>query len=271
MKKILLILNESHIPRQVMQTAVAIAKEKNSFLEAVFISDINALNFNYPFPNDLNLTADKLSSEISTEESLRLIQSIGQVFRDTCDDCKIEYTIDIEKTLSIKELIMLSRFSDLIIADARADTDDYILKELMANSHCPVMLVSKNTRPPEKIFLAYDGSSSSMYAIKMFSYLFTEHKDLPAQFFHISSGDTVEIPHVDEIKTWASKHFSDIKFELIPGNTRKELVDFIIHDSEKAIVVMGAYGGSSIVRAFHTSMAESLINETKASLFITHE
>jgi nucleotide-binding universal stress UspA family protein len=167
-------------------------------------------------------------------------------------------------------LIMLSRFSDLIIADPRADADDYSLQELLANAHCPAMLVSKDTRPPEKVFLAYDGSSSSMYAIKMFSYILAEYKDLSAQFFQISSGDAVDIPHMDEIKTWASKHFSNIKFELIPGNTRKELVDFIIQDSEKAIVVMGSYGGSSISRAFHTSMAESLINDTKASLFITH-
>ena len=45
MKKILIILNESHIPQQVIKRAIHIAKETNSLLEAVFINDINGINF----------------------------------------------------------------------------------------------------------------------------------------------------------------------------------------------------------------------------------
>lgn len=271
MKKILIILNESRISQHVIQSAINIAKESRSILEAVFLNDISSLNFGYPFPNDLFLAGEKFSSKSRSEESMRLIQSDVQLFKDTCEEFKIEYKIEIDKTVSLTHLIDLSRFSDLIIADSGSDSDEYSLKDILLDAHCPVLLVSRNAEPIAKIFLAYDGSPSSMYAIKMFSYIFPELKNLPAHFFQIASENITEIPQLNEIKVWASKHFSNLNFKLIAGNARKELVEYIKQDSEKVIVVMGAYSGSSIARLFLKSMSESVINETNASVFITHE
>ena len=217
------------------------------------------------------LTEKKLSEESRSEESLRSIESVVQVFKDACGEFEIEYKIEIDKTVSLKHLIDLSCFSDLIIADSRSDSNEYSFKDILADAHCPVLLVPWNAASAEKIFLAYDGTSSCMYAIKMFSYIFSEFKDLPAQFFHIASSDVTEIPNANEVKNWASAHFSNLNFKLIKGTAKKELVEYIKQDSEKAIVVMGAYSRSSISQLFLKSMAESVINETNASLFITHE
>ena len=271
MKKILIILNESHIPQQVIKRAIHIAKESNSLLEAVFINDINGLNIGYPFPNDLFLLGEKVRSETRTEESVKLLESLAQQFKDECNEQGIEYTIEIDKAVSIKHLINLSSFADLIIADSKSDSDEYSLNDLLADAHCPLLLVSKNAEPIEKIFVAYDGGASSMYAVKMFSYIFPEYKNFPVQFFHIASGDIDAIPNVAEIKSWASKHFFNVQFELIEGSTKKELVEYIRQGSEKAIIVMGAYSGSFIARLFLKSTAESVINETNVSLFITHQ
>ena len=105
----------------------------------------------------------------------------------------------------------------------------------------------------------------------MFSYIFPELQNLPAQFFHIASDNVTEIPHLNEIKTWASKHFSNINYKLISGNARNQLADYIRPASEKAMVVMGAYGRSSVSRLFLKSMSDYVINETNALLFIAHE
>ncbi len=271
MKKILIILNESHIPQQVIKRAIHIAKESNSILKAVFINDINGLNFGYPFPNDLYLMGEKVRAETRTEESMKLLESLAQQFKDECNEQGINYTIEIDKAVSIKHLINLSSFADLIIADSKSDSNEYSLKDLLADAHCPLLLVSKNAEPIEKIYVAYDGSASSMYAVKMFSYIFPEYKNFNVHLFHIAAGDSSAIPHLDEIKSWASKHFSNIKFELITGSTKKQLVEHIRQGSEKTIIVMGAYSGSSITRLFLKSTAESVINETNASLFITHQ
>ena len=271
MKKILILLNESHVPQRVIKRAIQIAKESNSLLEAVFINDINGLNFGYPFPNDLYLLSEKVRSETRSEESLKILVSTAQVFKDECNEQGIEYKIEIDKAVSLKHLITLSSFADLIIADSKSDSDEYSLKDLLADAHCPLLLVSKNAEPVAKVYVAYDGSPSSMYAVKMFSYIFPEYMNFNIHFFQIASGDTIAITNLDEIKCWANKHFSNVKFELINGSTKKELVDHISHGSEKALIVMGAYSGSSIARLFLKSTAESVINETNASLFITHQ
>ncbi|MFM9910128.1 MAG: universal stress protein [Chitinophagaceae bacterium] len=271
MKKILIILNESHIPEQAIKRAIHIAKQSNSLLEAVFINDINGLDFGYPFPNDLFLLSEKVRAETRTAESMKLLESNAQVFKDECNEQGIEYKIEIDKAVSLKHLITLSSFADLIIADSKSDSDEYSIKDLLADAHCPLLLISKNAEPIIKVYVAYDGSASSMYAVKMFSYIFPEYMNFNIHFFQIASGDTTEITHLDEIKSWAAMHFSNIKFELIKGSTKKELVEYIRQDSEKAIIVMGAYSGSSITRLFLKSTAESVINETNASLFITHQ
>ncbi len=271
MKKILVILNESHVPQQVIKSAIHIAKESGSLLEAVFINDISSLNFGYPFPNDLYLVGESVKAETRRAESMKLLESIVQEFKDECNKYAIKYKIEIDKSASLRHLITLSSFADLIIADSKSDSDEYSLKDLLADAHCPLLLVSKNTAPIGKVYIAYDGSASSMYAVKMFSYIFPEYKNFNIHFFQITNGDIEEIAYMDEIKTWASMHFSNIKFELITGIIKKELIAYIRQDSEKSIIVMGAYSGSSITRLFLKSTAESVITETSASLFITHK
>ena len=270
MKKILIILNESYVPQQVIKRAIHIAKESDSLLEAIFINDINGLKFGYPFPNDLYLLSENFRAETRSTQSMNLLESLAQQFRDECNKEGIEYKVEIDKAVSIKHLLTLSSFADLIIADSKSDSDEYSLKDLLADAHCPLLLISKHAEPVEKIFVAYDGSASGMYAMKMFTYIFPEYKNLPINFFHIAAKDVEAIPHVEEIESWASKHFSNISFELIRGSVKTELVELIRPASEKNIIVMGAYSGSSITRLFLKSTAELVINETNSSLFITH-
>ncbi len=270
MKRILIILNESRIPQHLIKSAVGIAKQTNSLLEAVFMNDSSSLNGDYPFPNDLHFTGTEASLESRNEEAMNAIENDVKLFKDACEEYKVDYKVDIETSASIKHLIELSLFADLIIADARSASDDYDIKDLLTDAHCPLLLVSRLAEEVKTLFLAYDGSNSSMYAIKMFSYIFPEYKDLPTHFFHVA-GDVGEIPQLDEIKTWAATHFTNIDFKLLSGNTRKELIDYIRHGSENSVIVMGAYSGSSISRLFLKSMAQPVITETNASLFITHK
>ncbi len=270
MKKMLLILNVRHTPAKVVTTAVRMAKESNSLLEAIFLDDTGALNLSYPFPNDMYMTSELVSARNVSQERIDLMLSLAAEFRDECESSKIEFTIEIDRTVSVAHLISMSRFADLIIADSKDDSDEYSLKDLLADAHCPLLLVSKYADPINKICIAYDGTTSSMNAAKMFSYIFPEYKDYNVQFFQIAGAETTSIEHLDEIESWASKHFTNINFKLISGNVKNELLEFIRAGSEKTILVMGAYSASAITRLFLKSTSEAVINETNASLFITH-
>ena len=271
MKKILLILNQCNIPQRVIKRAMHIARETNSLLEAVFINDTDGIDLGYPFPNDLYLIADKVRAATKTEDSRKLLEDLAQQFKDECDEQGIEYKIEIEQTVSVKHLLKLSCFADLIIADSKSDSDEYDLKDLLADAHCPLLLISKNAEPVDKIFVAYDGSISSMYALKMFSYIFPECRHFNVHFFQIRSQKHAEILYLDEIKSWAAKHFTNIKFDLLEGDVKNDLAEHIRIGSEKAIIIMGSYSASSLSRLFVKSTSEYVIHQTNASLFITHQ
>ncbi len=270
MKNILLILNDSHIPLHLIQAAITIAGKSKSALEAVFLNDVNDLQFGYGFPNDMFLT-EKHLSESDIAESMTMAGDIAKLFSDTCKENGVEYKIEIDKVVSVKHLVVLSQFADVIIADAGSDSDEYDLQELLADAHCPLLLIPKNAITIEKIYLAYDGSAPSMHAIKMFSYIFPEYTGLTTTLLQIGDYDMDGISHVNEIRVWTSKHFSNISYEIIKGNARKELVARIKKDSEKALLVMGVYNGSALARLFLKGMAEIIIGETNATLFITHK
>lgn len=51
------------------------------------------------------------------------------------------------------------------------------------------------------------------------------------------------------------------------ANQKKELVEYMKQDSQKALVLMGAYSRSSISRLFIKSMAESVIHKTKFIIY----
>ena len=93
-------------------------------MEAVFINDINGLNFGYPFPNDLYLMGETVRAETRTAESMRLLENIAQEFKNNCTENNIEYKIEIDKAVSIKHLINLSSFEDLIIADSKSNSNE---------------------------------------------------------------------------------------------------------------------------------------------------
>ena len=65
----------------------------------------------------------------------------------------------------------------------------------------------KNAEAVTKVYVDYDGSASSMHAVKMLSYIFREYMNFNIRFFQIAAGDINEIAHLDEIKSWATMHF----------------------------------------------------------------
>lgn len=104
----------------------------------------------------------------------------------------------------------------------------------------------------------------------MFSYIFPELRDLPTSLVHISSGKGDDMPNEENLRTWLTRHYSNIQNRILHGNIREELANFI-NSTPNSLVVMGAYGRTAISRLFHKSLANTIIQHTKSSLFITHE
>jgi nucleotide-binding universal stress UspA family protein len=272
MKKILVAFNAINYSSSLAEFALKIAKQTNSVIHAVFLTPKLAPVVQYPFPNDLPLASSGLiSTGEMEEESKKLVDAHFDFFRDDCAregvECKTDPAVDI----TLDDLIDHSAFSDLILCDAKEELGGISTRELLVDTHCPVVLVPANMQMPVRLILCYDESFSSILAMKMYSYLFPEWKGFPATVLSINPKGDNGLRFDDYLSDWLPQHFSNLEKQIMQGNLQRELVSFIRKNDEPAMVVMGAYGRNAVSRLFHRSLANIVIEETNAFLFIMHE
>ena len=88
---------------------------------------------------------------------------------------------------------------------------------------------------------------------------------------HMSTDDDGSLPNEEMIRGWMLKHYPATKIEVLPGKGSQVLVDYLNAGPQNTMVVMGAYGRSGLSRLMHRSLADDVIEKTRASVFIVHE
>lgn len=271
MKNILLVLNGRLTAPHVIASAIDIAKSTSSILHTVFINYKSDLTgYNYLFPNDLSLTMNPVTGKTIAEEDAELTESQTRAFKDECETANVAFFIEPQKDLSLGDIIHHSAFSDMVIADAHESFREHHIADLLKNAQCPIYLVAKDAVKTQHVILAYDGSVSSMYAIKMYSYLFPEFQDLPTYLLFINAGNHAGLPNEKNIRMWLSGHFPKLEIQMPEGDIKEQLVAYTA-SVPHALVVMGSYGRNDLSRFFHRSNANVLIEEGKSSVFMTHK
>ena len=272
MKRILLLLDGLHGPSGILSSVLHIVQTDNSFVQVILLHRSYVLaNLSYPLSIDLPVM------ETEQEEDRRLLEDNLHLIHNTLTLSKVNYSVE-EGDITLDEVLKNSAFADLILADARIVFSDLLyfplrisFKDLLADAHCPVLLLREEMSQVERIILAYDGSNSSIYAIKLFSYLFPVWRSLPAYLVTIRTGDKGELDHQEYVKSWLPRHFDHVETEIVQGRAPEKLPDFINRDTGNMIVVMGAYGRTAVSRLFRQSLANAILEKTGAALFITHE
>lgn len=272
MKRILVVINGNIFPHHVVSNAINIARSSPAVLHPVFMNALlEEVAYDYSFPNDLPLTQNNLTGETWEEEANEFLQINSRLFQEMCTTASVLFIKEQARQINLKELIELSAFSDLILTDVSENTNQHHIIDLLTDTCCPVYLVSRHVERIKHVILTYDGSFSSIYAIKQYALVFPETKDLPTHLVHITPDEIVdEFPRQKNIKSWLPLHYSDVEFKILHGNVRNELVNFAksIPDS---LVVMGSFGRSALSRLFHKSLANAVIADGKSALFIAHK
>jgi nucleotide-binding universal stress UspA family protein len=272
MKKIRLVYNGETYSKHLTEFGIKISSQTDALLHAVFISPFVQQINQYPFPGELPFTGGGLlTTEEIQREHKELVQLNMDLFISTCEEANIDYKIDDDTGLTIDELVDHSAFADLILLDARESFGSYSFRDVLTDAHCPVLLVSENATVPQKAILCYDENFSSIYAIKMYSYLFPEWKDIPTYLLSINPKGDNGNRYNGYMDDWLQERFSNLKKVELEGNLQRELAGYIQRDDHDCIVVMGAFGGNAMARIFHRSLANVVLEETSASIFIIHE
>ena len=214
-------------------------------------------------------TQEGIAQRAKTESNM-------QAFIKACEEKGLLATACRCKPSQIDEIVADSNFADVLIIDAAASYDSgqeeppsHLVKEILASAHCPVIIAPVLHKDIEEIVFCYDGSPSSLFAMKQFVYLFPDQDSTRATVVQVNK--TEDIPELEKkrIMQWLSRHFNYADFIVLKGDGENELLNYL-RKKKHAMVVMGAYGRSMLSRFFRQSHADLLIKTLAYPLFITH-
>ena len=171
-----------------------------------------------------------------------------------------------------------SIYTDLLIIDSKETLTHFeekiparFIRDLLTDVQCPVLLVQQKYKPIEKIILLYDGEPSSVHAIKMFSYLFPFLKHIKTEVLSVKNiGQSLHLPDNKLMKEFIKKHYPKASYKVLKGLPELEIALYLKDQPQDMLVVLGAYRRGMVSRWFRTSMADILMKELKAPLFVAH-
>jgi nucleotide-binding universal stress UspA family protein len=276
MKKILWIAHPLNFRKELCHFPAHLAKLINGEVTAVFTEagiyeNIPLISNNNVFPTmeyrvgDIRLNDEKKQV---ADTNLHIIRSY---FSTHGQDIHLHPS----EGMSFDELIEQSRFSDLIVTQISISEfmmnegrlSDFV-KKMLAKAACPVLLMPDDHQKIEEVVFTYNGSDSSVYAIRQFTTLFEALHDAPVTILYVAEKDK-EIPHRKEIISYLSAHYSDFSFRVLEGRPESELMTELMY-RKNAIVTFGAFGRNSLSRLLHTSDSEKVMEIADLPVFITH-
>jgi nucleotide-binding universal stress UspA family protein len=270
MKKIIMVINGFQLFHNDLDYAIHIAKKEKATLCGLFVHSLIPKELEgYALVSDINLAGTNFDQELEGEELLQRENAQIKLFEDVCIKRGVRFISQPINENFLDVLIEQSAFADLMIINAEVNTTYYTLNSLLTNTYCPVLLLSKEVGFFDKVIFAYDGHTSSIYAMRQFAYLFTAWHHLPVYLVSVLNEHSGEIEYNEQVKEWLSLQFPKVHLNLLKGNVKEELPLFISLN-QNALVVMGSFGRNSLSRFFKESLANVVLAKTNTALFVTH-
>ncbi len=197
-------------------------------------------------------------------------------FEELCVKNGIEFRVHKDfMDFALPELRKETRFADLVVLGSEsfyenlgvAEPNEY-LKDALHAAECPVMVVPEHFTFPQTNILAYDGSESSVYAIKQFCYLFPEWCDHKTILVNVERKGNM--PYQDYIEELAARHFKELNLLELHIDPKKYFSVWM-KEKKSAVLISGAYSKSSLAQLFHKSFVSEIIKEHKLPVFIAHK
>lgn len=277
MRKVLAVFDGLKYSDGASKYAIELAKATNSLLVGVFVQDMRYMNVAQAFTWDQPYIDFSSIEEIEREDKEKIDLNIA-LFNRLCNERGIRHKVHLDRGVPLQEVLRESIFADYIIIDSHTsffsvgnETPSPFLKDLLVDSHCPVLIVPHHYTYFDNVVLCYDGSASSVHAIKMFSYVFPELNDVEATVVSVNEKPTNHLAQGKNFKDLVQLHYKNINYVVLQGNAEEQLLAFLKQKANNSIVVMGAYGRNALSRLFQQSLANKVIKEVNVPVFVTHQ
>lgn len=224
--------------------------------------------------NSIDIPPEEAS--VGREARQELIEKNILFFKESCISKGINFSLHRDRGNPATELAEESRYADLLIASAgisfhkpsEGSLTEFV-REVLKNAECPVIIAPEKFEAVDQVIFTYDGTASSVFAIKQFTYLFPQLGDKKVTIIQVNDEGKWRDPDKYKFKEWLKAHYIDMHFEALKGETDTELFSYLLK-RENIFIVMGAYGRNSISRFFKHSHADLLIKTVTQPIFITH-
>lgn len=214
---------------------------------------------------------------VEPEESDIIDENIEQ-FEKLCSTHQIKYRVHKDyHDFALPELRRETRFADLLILSGEKFYKDVVggnpfefLAEALKIAECPVVVVPEKVEFPTTILFAYDGSASSMYAMKQFAYLLPQLAKLNMVVLHLGQDEDQTLPHRENLEELAQLQFPDVEFLHLNLDPKKEFSDWM-NEKKSVMLIAGSYSRSEISQLFKKSFIRNILIDHKFPVFIAHK
>ncbi len=277
MKKIIAAFDGLKYSISTRDYAIDLAKKTNAHLVGVFMEDLTYTSYKiYELITSDGISPAKLKKLEQYDKDKRM--AAVRDFEKKCRESGIEYSIHRDRKIAIHELKHEAIYADLLVIDSNETLTHYteklptrFIRDLLVDAQCPVLLVPAQYKPVQKIILLYDGAPSSVYAIRLSSYMLPGLKQLTTEVLSVKPvHSTLKLPDDTLMKEFIKTRFPAAKFIIMKGQPEEKIKKYLQAQHGHALVVLGAYSRGNVSRWFKESMADVLMKDTKLPLFVAH-
>jgi hypothetical protein len=278
MEKILLALDARKLSTNTIDFACYISRLTRSKLTGVFLENLiyedgPVIQSMHGAPHFDSMITDDSPENFKKEG---LIEDSIRFFKDACCSREVSTLIHRSCGVPVSETLAESRFADLVIIDPETSftksneaPPGKFVKDVLLESECPVIISPYSFDSLDEIIFTYNGTKSSVFAIKQFGYLFPELRHKKVTVLSIRSDGESAIEEQFKMKELLKSHYNEVEYVILKGEPSDQLFGYLI-EKKNCIVVMGAYGRGMLSRFLKPSRARLIVKAINLPIFVAH-
>jgi hypothetical protein len=274
MKKIIVAFDNSHYSEGAMQFVLRLHQQQPVSLTGVFLPPMDYVEI-------WGKTAGALAGGLFVpvqEEHVKAVRSNISQFEAFCQQHYIRYTISKDFfDYTLHDLRGETRYADLLVIGSEAfysevstDSINTYLQDTLHHAECPVVLVPEQFVWPHTNILSFDGSASSAFAIKQFSYLFPELCDRKTLVVYVDEDPDATMPAEQKVKDLVCRHFDQCAYLTLHMDSHQYLQSWI-REQRGGFLVCGSFGRSTASQFFKRSFMYEAVMNHQLPVFIAHK
>jgi hypothetical protein len=277
MKKIIAAFDGLKFSESTLRYSVFMAGKLKAHLVGVFLDDFTRHSYSVSEITQYKGSFDQHLEELNRKDEEVRNQSALK-FEEECQNAGLNFSIHRDKNIALQELLHESIYSDLLIinnAETFTRFDEPVptrfIRDLLTDVMCPVLMVPSEYHEPQKSILLYDGEPSSVYAVKMYSYMTESIMGFETEVLSVNPEEgSMHVPDNRLMKEFMKRHYPNAEYTVIKGRAEESIIKNLEGQEKGCIIILGAYRRGRLSRIFRPSMADILMKHIQAPLFIAH-